>query len=89
MRFPMAHTGLHPLNLKIWLRHTGHWVVTLFWGGYLWTKGKALDLPIEIESIEVMPVGTSSDDGYVRLLYAFSNDKACDEEIKRKKSTNL
>ena len=56
---------------------------------YLWTKSKTLDLPNDIENIEVMPVGTSGDGGYVRLLYAFSNDKACDEEIKRKKSTNL
>ena len=56
---------------------------------YDWTKGKSFDPPSDITNIEVMARSSSINDGFVRLMYTFSNEKTCIDEVKRKKSSNL
>lgn len=60
---------------------------------YRWVNGKSLNLPNNIKEIEISVIGdclgSGLSSGCVRLRYSFSNEKACDDEAKRKKSSNL
>ena len=85
-KFDFASQDVYRRNPEFWMMALMKGEVTYL---YSWTKGKALDLPNDIVDIEVVAKSSSINDGFVKLLYSFSNNKACDDEIKRKKSTNL
>lgn len=85
-KYDFASQDVYKRNPQFWMMALMRGEVTYL---YAWTKGKAIDLPHDIRDIEVVAGSTSINDGYVKLMYIFSNSKACDDEIKRKKSANL
>ena len=85
-KYDFASQDVYKRNPEFWMMALMKEEVTYL---YAWTKGKTIDLPNDIREIEVVAISSSINDGYVKLMYTFSNNKACDDEIKRKKSTNL
>lgn len=45
--------------------------------------------PNDLAEIEVTAMAVELNKGWVRLLYTFTNDKACNVEVKKQKSSNL
>lgn len=57
---------------------------------YRWQAGKASQpLPTDLEDIEIMAVGSSSDSGYAAIQYTFRNFEDCMKEIETRKAANL
>lgn len=57
---------------------------------YSWTnKSGDTILPNDLAEIEVMAAASETNQGWVRLLYTFNNNTACNAEIKKQKAANL
>ena len=85
-KFNFASQDVYKRNPKFWMMALMKEDVTY---SYWWMKGKSFDPPNDISAITLEAQSSSIEDGYVRLTYIFSNEKACMDETKRQKSTNL
>lgn len=85
-KFNFASQDVYKRNPKFWMMALMKDDVTY---SYWWMKGKSFDPPNDISAIKLEAQSSSIEDGYVRLTYIFSNEKACMDETKRQKSTNL